>query len=147
VTPATSVPFFRSEFDDFLYAAIGADRNESPLSVLSALARLNLDPWQEAAELSELPKGIAAARLEKLIARLPRGRWDEADLGAIADRLIALLPRLPGAAEQVSKNPHGRQTVSASATEEIWAWFRSRSAVSAADYLGLSAMRRSLRPR
>jgi hypothetical protein len=55
MTPATSVSFFRSEFDDFLYAAIGADRNESPLSVLSALARLNLDPWQEAAELSELP--------------------------------------------------------------------------------------------
>jgi hypothetical protein len=125
MTPATSVSFFRSEFDDFLYAAIGADRNESPLSVLSALARLNLDPWQEAAELSHLPKGIAAARLERLIARLPRGRWDETDLGAIADRLIALLPSLPGAAERASKNPHGRQMVSASAMEGILAWIRN----------------------
>ena len=124
MTPATSVSFFRSEFDEFLYAAIGADRNESPLSVLSALARLNLDPWQEAAELSELPKGIAAARLKRLIARLPRGRWDEADLGAIADRLIALLPRLP-AAEQVSRSPRGRQMVSASAMQQSLAWIRS----------------------
>jgi hypothetical protein len=120
MTPATSVSFFRSEFDDFLYAAIGADRNESPLSVLSALARLDLDPWREAAELSRLPKGVAAARLERLIARLPRGRWAEADLGAIADRLIALLPSLPSAAAQV---PHGRQMASASSL--ILAWIRS----------------------
>jgi len=124
MTPATSVSFYRSEFDDFLYAAIGADRNESPLSVLSALARLNLDPWQEAAELSELPKGIAAARLERLIARLPGGRWDEADLGAIADRLIALLPSLSRAAERVSRNPHGRQVASASAMEVVLTWIR-----------------------
>jgi len=122
MTPATSVSFFRSEFDDFLHAAIGADRNESPLSVLSALARLDLDPWREAAELSQLPKGVAAARLERLIARLPRGRGDEADLGAIADRLIALLPSLPRAAAQ---DPHGRQMASTSALEEVLAWIRS----------------------
>jgi hypothetical protein len=60
VTPATSISFFRPEFDDFLYAPIGADGVEMPLSVLSALARLDVDPWTEAAELSELPKGAAA---------------------------------------------------------------------------------------
>jgi hypothetical protein len=96
MTPATSVSFFRAAFDDFLYAPIGADKNGSALSVLSALARLNLDPWQEAAELSEMPKDLAAARLEKLIGRLPRGQWEEANSGTIADRLIALLPRDPG---------------------------------------------------
>jgi hypothetical protein len=121
MTPATSVSFFRAEFDDFLYAAIGADRNESPLSVLSALARLDLDPWREAAELSQLPKGVAAARLERLIARLPRGRGDEADLGAVADRLIALLPSLPRTA--AGQDPHDRQMASASAL--ILAWLRS----------------------
>jgi hypothetical protein len=42
-----------------------------PLSVLSALARLNLDPWHEAAELSDLPKDTAAQRLAALIALLP----------------------------------------------------------------------------
>ena len=92
VTPAVSVSFFRSEFNDFLYAPIGADRNEIPLSVLSALTRLNLDPWKEAAELSDLPKDTATQRLATLIARLPGGQWAPADSGAIADRLIELLP-------------------------------------------------------
>jgi hypothetical protein len=92
VTAAASVSFFKPEFDDFLYAPIGADRNEMPLTVLSALSRLDLDPWEEAAELSELPKDTATQRLATLIARLPGGRWAEADSKAIADRLIDLLP-------------------------------------------------------
>ena len=92
MTAAASVSFFRPEFDDFLYAPIGTDRNEMPLSVLSALSRLNVDPWREAAELSELPKGVATQRLASLIARLPGGRWPLADSRAIADRLIQLLP-------------------------------------------------------
>ena len=79
MTPAASVSFFRPEFDDFLYASIAADRNEMPLSVLSALARLNIDPWEEAAELSELPKISAAQRLASLIAKLPGERWTQAD--------------------------------------------------------------------
>ena len=93
VTPATSVTFFRPEFNDFLYAAIGADRNDMPVSVLSALARLDVDPWEEAAELAELPKDAATRRLALLIARLPAGRWAKTDLRAIADRLVGLLPR------------------------------------------------------
>jgi hypothetical protein len=98
VTPATSISFFRPEFGDFLYAPIGADGGEMPLSVLSALARLDVDPWMEAAELSELPKGAAAQRLASLIARLPGARWTLVDARAIADRLIELLPS-PGSSE------------------------------------------------
>ena len=41
-----------SEFNEFLFAEIGPERNESLLTVLSALARAGLDPWQEAARLS-----------------------------------------------------------------------------------------------
>ena len=93
MTPATSVAFFRPEFGDFLYAPIGGDRNEMPLSVLSALARLDVDPWQQAAELSQLPKDIATQRLASLLARLPSGRWAQTDLRVIAGRLIDLLPR------------------------------------------------------
>ena len=93
VTPAASISFFRPEFDDFLYAPIGTERNEMSLSVLSALARLGVDPWEEAAELSELPKDTATQRLASLIARLPGGRWTQADSRTIATRLIELLPR------------------------------------------------------
>jgi hypothetical protein len=92
VTPAAPVTFFRPEFDDFLFAPIGAERNEMLLSVLSALSRLNVDPWEEAAELSKLPKDTATKRLASLIARLPGGRWTQADSRTIADRLIELLP-------------------------------------------------------
>jgi hypothetical protein len=63
-----------------------------PLSVLSALARLDVDPWEEAAKLSELPKDTAAQKLTPLIVRLPGGQWTQPDSGAIADRLIKLLP-------------------------------------------------------
>jgi hypothetical protein len=92
MTAAASVSFFKPEFGDFLYAAIGADRNEMPLTVLSALSRLDVDPWKEAAELSELPRDTATQRLAALIARLPGGRWAQADARAIADGLIELLP-------------------------------------------------------
>ena len=94
MTPGASVSFFKPEFNDFLYAAVGADGNEMPLSVLSALSRLDVDPWQEAAELSELPSDTATKRLALLLARLP-GVRPQADLRAIADRLIELLPH-PG---------------------------------------------------
>ena len=103
MTAAASVSIFRPEFDDFLYAPIGADRGEMPLSVLSALARLDVDPWREAAELSELPKSVATQRLASLIARLPGGRWPLADARAIADRLIQLLPHRDGSVPSVMK--------------------------------------------
>lgn len=68
------------------------------LSVLSALARLDIDPWQEAAELAGLPAATATKRLASLIDALPDGPSpDEAsagrDPGTIAARLVALLPR------------------------------------------------------
>jgi hypothetical protein len=106
MTAAASVFFFRPEFDDFLYAAIGADKSEMPLSVLSALSRLGIDPWEEAAELSELPAETATQRLASLIARLPGGRWAHADSRAIADRLIKLLPCRGNANGQVSDKAH-----------------------------------------
>ena len=51
MAPAPS-PFFQDHsFDPFLFAAIGEEQNGMLLSVLSALARLDLDPWYEAASL------------------------------------------------------------------------------------------------
>ena len=64
-----------------------------PLSVLSALARLDIDPWQEADKLARLPGETATQRLASLIAALPDGPSAHLDPGTIAARLIALLPR------------------------------------------------------
>ena len=42
-------------FNDFLFATVCEERNEMRLSVISALARQDLDPWAEAAELARMP--------------------------------------------------------------------------------------------
>ncbi len=79
------------EFDDFLFSPIGEERNGSTLSVVSALARSDVDPWQEAAKLARLPRTTATERLAGIIAALPDAT--SFDAGTIAARLIALLPR------------------------------------------------------
>lgn len=83
-----------TKFNNFLYAPIGDDERGTLVSVLSALARLNLDPWAEAADLAGLPEEAAIRRLASLIAKLPQGALVHLDLSAASARLVALLPRL-----------------------------------------------------
>jgi hypothetical protein len=90
---AISVSFYKPEFGDFLYAPIDGEANGTTLSVLSALARLNIDPWLEAAALTALPTESAAHRLALLLARLPGSLRSVEDCEAIASRLAKLLPR------------------------------------------------------
>jgi hypothetical protein len=99
-----SVSTLAPEFDDFLFAPIGEERNGMLLSVISALARLDLDPWQEAANLAQLPVTTAACRLASLLETLPDKPSAHPDTGAIATRLIARLPRRAG-----SRVPSGAQ--------------------------------------
>jgi hypothetical protein len=40
-----------SEYDAFLFAAVGEEKAGLPLTVLTALTRLGFDPWREAARL------------------------------------------------------------------------------------------------
>jgi hypothetical protein len=63
------------------------------VSVLSGLARADVDPWQEAAKLAQLPGETATQRLASLIAALPDRVSAYPDARTIATRLIALLPR------------------------------------------------------
>jgi hypothetical protein len=81
------------DYDDFLFATIGEDSNETPLSVLSALTRLDMDPWQEAARLTQLPKDQAARDISCALAALPEGRWTPMESNMIAARLVELLPQ------------------------------------------------------
>ena len=80
------------EFDDFLFTSIGEDGKGVPLNMLSALARLDLDPWDEASALAKLPKGLATQRLAAVLAALPSCALAHRDAGDISLRLIALLP-------------------------------------------------------
>jgi hypothetical protein len=95
MTHSSAVSSLGSEFDDFLFAPVGEERNGMLLSVLSALARLDIDPWQEAAKLADLPGETATQRLTSLIAALPDEPSAHRDPLRIATRLIALLPSRP----------------------------------------------------
>lgn len=93
MAPAASVTFFKPELQDFLYAPISERSDEMSFSVLSAFARLGIDPWAEAAELTELSVDAANERLTALIARLP-GTWSTTpEAKARVGRLVRLLPR------------------------------------------------------
>jgi hypothetical protein len=81
-----------SDLNDFLFASVGEEQNGVTLSVVSALTRLGLDPWEEAARLTPLPKARAAEALAALIARLPISRTLSSDDLAISQRLVELLP-------------------------------------------------------
>jgi hypothetical protein len=93
-----------SEFDAFLFAPIGEEKNGMPLSVLSALARLDIDPWQEAAELVRMPRTAANRRVTSLIAGLDFS--SAAPVETIAARLIGLLPAGIHSSPVSSKSPH-----------------------------------------
>ncbi len=84
---------FGSEFERFLYAAIGQDNNGMPLSVLSALARQDVDPWDEAARLAQLPEEKAVTQLVSLLGAFPHAPLACPDPASTAIRLVTLLPR------------------------------------------------------
>jgi hypothetical protein len=92
MTLATATSAFESRFDRFLYAAVREDPDGTPLTVLSVLARLDIDPWKEAARLAQLPGEAAARALALLISALPKGSATPSDSETIAARLITLLP-------------------------------------------------------
>ena len=60
---------------------------------LSGLARLDVDPWQEATKLAQLPGDTATERSTSLIRALSDRDSAYSDPPTTAARLIALLPR------------------------------------------------------
>ena len=90
-SPALS-GFLSTEFDPFLSSPLWLDRNEFPLSVMSALARLDIDPWQEAAALAALSKAAAVTRLSALLGPLPGAPSTKPDREGLCRRVLGLLP-------------------------------------------------------
>jgi len=82
-----------SEFHQFLYAPICHEQEGMALSVLSALARQDVDPWIEAERLSQLPREKAVKEIVMFLDALPRRTLDCMDRLEVAGRLCALLPR------------------------------------------------------
>ncbi len=81
-----------SGLESFLFAEVGTEMNGSALTVLSVLARLGKDPWDEAARWVSLPKATIIDRLTRSIAQMPLSEQSLRDAGQTASRLIQLLP-------------------------------------------------------
>jgi hypothetical protein len=98
MTHSPSTTGLGQAYNAFLFASLTTDDSgAAPLSTVSALARLDLDPWREAAELTRLSQATATRRLAALLARASGGQ-PLPDPEAVAVRLVALLPERGGPA-------------------------------------------------
>jgi hypothetical protein len=88
--PSASIP--SSRYNDFLFAPICEDADGMRLSVLSALARMDVDPWEEATKLAAMPKAIAQSTLISTLELLSGRSWKPSEAELVARRLIQLLP-------------------------------------------------------
>ncbi len=92
VSQSRSTSTLRTDFDAFLFAVVDEVARDIPLRVVSVLARLDLDPWAEAAELTQMPKDTAVHRLTALLTNIQDGPPTETESQTIAARLVGLLP-------------------------------------------------------
>lgn len=97
--PMTLPTFFslrHSDLSALLFAEVGDERNGMALTVVSTIARMGRDPWEEASRLATLPKASATSQLAQIIHDVPTRNWGPAEASAIASRLVQLLPANSG---------------------------------------------------
>ena len=81
------------KYNEFLFATICEEANGMRLSVLSALARINVDPWEEATRLAAMPNTTAEGALVSTLDLIPNKNWEPSETEVIAARLVRLLPQ------------------------------------------------------
>ena len=101
----------RTDYDRFLFAPVGEGANGMPLTVISVLARLDVDAWEEAATLAALPAESAAQRLASILAAPPNACVPAEESVAVATRLVALLQRAPAPSARSAQSPPPVQIV------------------------------------
>ena len=89
-TSGSTVP--SSELDGFLLSDVGVQSNGMPLTVLSLLARMGVDPWREAERLSVLPSESAVSWMAAAISSSPPCSWKQSDVTTLASYLVDRLP-------------------------------------------------------
>jgi hypothetical protein len=94
-----------SSYEDFLFSEIGEQENGMPISMVSALTRLGLDPWEEARRLAALPAESAITAVTALIGRVPELPYIASKSPELAARLVPLLAR--GGPKQSERRPVG----------------------------------------
>jgi len=94
-----------SIYEEFLFTEIGEQENGMPVSMVSALTRLGLDPWDEARRLASLPTTGAVAAIGDLIKRTSGFIARASALPSLTGRLAALLTQPTPAAARVVTLP------------------------------------------
>jgi hypothetical protein len=87
----TGLSRLEPQYDAFLFASV-CETDEMTLSVLSVLARQDVDPWEEAACLTQLSRDQAISSLASKIWKSNSDRWSPSEASILAARLIELLP-------------------------------------------------------
>ena len=108
-----------ASYDDFLFAPVCEDANGMRLSVLSALARMNVDPWEEATRLAAMPKAIAEKTLLSILDLVSDRSWKSPEAAAVAARLVRLLPR-PGEAAAIAATATANATTATAHRKTYW---------------------------
>jgi len=119
-----------SAYNDFLFGSLGQDAVGMEVTVLSALSRLGIDPWQEAARLAALPRDAAAEALAATILQLPDRTGASVEVPKIAARLVALLPE--GAVADIPQTKKARVAALESAVKSERASQKARNGATAA---------------
>ena len=87
----TAIARCKSEYDGFLFTIV-AESHDVPISVASIMLRLGIDPWSEAARLTQLPSADAIASLSATIRKLRSISFTASEADKIATGLIGRLP-------------------------------------------------------
>src|SRR5688500_11065374 len=83
--------FLRTDLNDFLFSPIARDENGMHLTMLSALARSGVDPWDEAASLAALSRESATQKVVQMLAAVPNGPSPGDQTASLAAKLVAQL--------------------------------------------------------
>jgi hypothetical protein len=94
----------RPDLDGFLFTQVGEERRGIPLSMISALTQLGLDPWEEAARLSSLSRPEAVEQLARLMAELPDRSSPLPEARQLAGALVERLPKFGYVAPTPKRN-------------------------------------------
>jgi hypothetical protein len=81
----------RTDLNDFLFTPVANDANGMHLTMLSALARSGVDPWDEAARLATLSREVATENVVQMLAGVPNGPSPGDQTASMAASLVAQL--------------------------------------------------------
>jgi hypothetical protein len=85
----------RTDLNAFLFSPIAEDENGTHLTMLSALARSGVDPWDEAARLAALSRESATQKIVQMLAGLANGSLSGDQAESLAVKLVGQLHSLP----------------------------------------------------